>query len=90
MVAAVPYRLSGHGDHGGWDHGTPTREVLAAWIVALLLLAGALISFALDQMVTVSADPVATYGSALKADESGNDHDEPGSGQDRDVKDPRE
>jgi hypothetical protein len=73
MVAAVPYRLSDHGDHDGWDHGAPTRELLAAWIVALLLLAGALVSFALDQMVTVSADPVATYGSALKADEPGND-----------------
>lgn len=90
MVAAVPYRLSGHGDHGSWNHGTPTREVLAAWIVALLLLAGALISFALDQMVTVSADPVATYGSALKADEPDNDQGEPGNDQAREVKDSRE
>lgn len=75
MVAAVPYRLSDHGDHDGWDHRTPAREVLAAWLVAMLLLAGAVISFALDQMVTVSSDPVATYGSALKADEPGNDED---------------
>jgi hypothetical protein len=73
MVAAMPYRLSDDGDRGGWDHGTPVREVLAAWIVAMLLLAGAVISFALDQMVTVSPDPVATYGSALEADQPGND-----------------
>jgi hypothetical protein len=39
----------------------------------MLLLAGAVISFALDQMVTVSPDPVATYGSALEADQPGND-----------------
>ena len=80
MVAAVPYRLSDRGDHEGWDHGPPAREVLAAWLVAMLLLAGAVISFALDQMVTVSSDPVATYGSTLKADE-------PGNGDDREIKD---
>jgi hypothetical protein len=83
MVAAVPYRLSDHGDHDRWDHGPPARDVLAAWIVAMLLLAGAVISFALDQMVTVSADPVATYGSALQADEQG-------SGEDRELKDSQE
>jgi hypothetical protein len=83
MVAAVPYRLSDHGDPDRWDHGTPARDVLAAWIVAMLLLAGAVISFALDQMVTVSSDPVATYGSALKADEQG-------SSEDRELRDSQE
>jgi hypothetical protein len=73
MVAAVPYRLSNEGDQDRWGHGAPWRDVLAAWLVAMLLLAGAIVSFALDHMVTVSADPVATYGSALKAEELGDD-----------------
>ena len=83
MVAAVPYRLSDHGEHGDWEGGAPGRELLAAWLLALLLLAGAVVSFALDHMVTVSADPVATYGSALKADEG----DDP---EGREVKDSQE
>jgi len=66
----MPYRVSEHGGPGRWDHPIPNRHLLGAWILALLLLAGALISFALDQMVTVSPDPVATYGSALKAEEA--------------------
>jgi hypothetical protein len=81
MVAAAPYRLSEHDGHDGWDHQASAREVLAAWIVAMLLLGGGVISFALDQMVTVSSDPVATYGSALKADESGDAEE------DRELKD---
>jgi hypothetical protein len=75
MVAAVPYRLSNEGDHDRWGHGAPWRDVVAAWLVAMLLLAGAIVSFALDHMVTVSPDPVATYGSALKADESEDESD---------------
>jgi hypothetical protein len=69
MVAAMPYRLTDDHDDDPWREGSPGREVLAAWAVAMLLLAGALVSFTLDQVVTVSPDPIATYGSALKAEE---------------------
>lgn len=80
MVAAVPYRLSDSGDHEGWEHNAPAREVLAAWLVAMLLLAGAVIGFALDQMVTVSSNPIATYGSTIEANQ-------PGDGDLRELKD---
>jgi hypothetical protein len=73
MVAAVPYHVSNHSEQDRWGHGGLWRDVLAAWAVAMLLLAGAIVSFALDHMVTVSADPVATYGSALKAEELGDE-----------------
>lgn len=66
----MPYRVSEHGGPSRWNHQIPNRHLLGAWVLALLLLAGAVIGFALDQMVTVSPDPVATYGSALKADEA--------------------
>jgi hypothetical protein len=76
MVAAMPYRVSDEHGYEPW-HGAPVRHVLSAWIIALLLLVGAIVSVALDHVVTVSPDPIATYGSALQAEEpSGEDERE--------------
>jgi hypothetical protein len=36
------------------DPGGSPREVIAAWLLVVILLIGTAISFALDQMVTVS------------------------------------
>jgi hypothetical protein len=61
----MPYRASQQREYQPWP-GPPLRDVLTAWIVALLLLVGAVVGVALDHVVTVSPDPVATYGSALE------------------------
>ena len=75
MVAAVPYRVP-DGEYR-WQGSARGRDLLAAWLIALLLMVGAVISFALDHMVTVSPDPIATYGSALKdAEPNGQDERE--------------
>jgi hypothetical protein len=66
MVAVSRYRAEDEGAHEPWGGRTPARDVLSAWILALLLVVGAVAGFALDHLVTVSPDPVATYGSALE------------------------
>jgi hypothetical protein len=49
-------------DRDGRGSGTSSREVIAAWVVVLVLLVFTAVSFALDHMVTVSDDPVAAIG----------------------------
>jgi hypothetical protein len=50
--------------------------VLSAWVVVVLLAIGAAISFTLDHMVTISTDPVATYGETLRQVDEGRElHD---------------
>jgi len=71
-MVALPYRASDDGGLDDWN-GAPCRDVVAAWVIALLLLVGAIVSFALDHMVTVSPDPIATYGSVLNSVATGDD-----------------
>jgi len=71
-MVALPYRASDDGGFDDWN-GTPFRDVAAAWVIALLLLVGAIVSFTLDHLVTVSADPVATYGAVLNSAATGDD-----------------
>jgi hypothetical protein len=52
------------------------RDVVSAWIVAVLLLIGAVVSVTFDNLVTVSADPPATYSAmrdAIAAEEALNE-----------------
>jgi hypothetical protein len=56
------------------ESGGSTREVVAAWVVVLVLLAIAVFSFALDNMVTVSDNPAEAIGApSPDADEDGDD-----------------
>lgn len=55
------------GAYTGHDASASTRDILAAWLIALLLLIGAVVSVALDHLVTVSADPPATYSAVLES-----------------------
>jgi hypothetical protein len=43
------------------------RDVVSAWLLALLLLVGGVVSVALDHVVTVSHEPVETYAAAVNA-----------------------
>lgn len=43
------------------------RDVVSAWVIAILLIAGAVISVTLDHIITVSPDPPATYHAAREA-----------------------
>ena len=52
------------------------RDVASAWIVAVLLLVGAVVSVTFDNLVTVSSDPPATYSAmrdAIAAEEAANE-----------------
>jgi hypothetical protein len=69
MAIAMPY-LPDQDDlrHGAERSG---RDVLSAWVVVALLALGAVISFTLDHMVTISTDPVATYDETLRQVDEG-------------------
>jgi hypothetical protein len=47
------------------------REILSAWVIAALLLLGAIVSVTLDHMITVSSDPPATYSAVREEIEAG-------------------
>ena len=52
------------------------RDVVSAWIVAVMLLIGVVVSVTFDNIVTVSADPPATYSAmrdAIAAEEAANE-----------------
>jgi hypothetical protein len=65
MAAAMPYHLSDHPEFRTPGEA-PGREVLSAWVMVVLLVLGAIVSFTLDHVVTMSPDPVATYGETLR------------------------
>ena len=69
MALAMPYFPDD--DEIRASTGGSGRDVLSAWVVVALLAVGAIVSFTLDHMVTVSADPVATYDETVRqVDES--------------------
>jgi uncharacterized iron-regulated membrane protein len=51
--------------HG--NAGVTRRDVVSAWLVAIVLLAGVIVGVTLDNMVTVSTDPPAAYSAARDA-----------------------
>lgn len=65
MAAAMPYNVSDDQEYRT-PREAPGRDVLSAWVVVALLAVGAIVSFALDHMVTVSHDPVAAYDETLR------------------------
>jgi hypothetical protein len=69
MAATVPYHAEDEHEYAAFPDETRRRDVVSAWIVATLLLLGGIVSFALDHLVTVSPDPVATYRETLRAAE---------------------
>jgi hypothetical protein len=75
MAMAMPY-LSDDDDDLRRGAGGSGRDVLSAWVVVVLLAIGAVVSFALDHMVTISPDPVATYDATLRQVDEGRElHD---------------
>ena len=71
------------------EGASPLRDVAAAWVIAVLLLVGAIISVALDHYVTVSSEPVSTYEAAVKAAAGvEEDEDGPGDHDSRDMEEP--